>query len=89
MALSFLEAGSTMRIRVKKEKCAGHGRCAAVAPNVYVLDDDGYIANEAILVADYLATDVLRGLRACPERIISVEADAGFRPDAASQGDLK
>lgn len=78
-----------MRIRVKKEKCVGHGRCAAVAPSVYALDDDGYIAAEAILVADYLAADVLRGLRACPERIISVEEDGAPQAAAAPQGVTK
>jgi ferredoxin len=28
-----------MRIGVDHDVCSGHGRCAAVAPNVYSLDD--------------------------------------------------
>jgi ferredoxin len=82
-----------MKIRVNREKCAGHGRCAAVAPNVYALDDDGYIAAETILASDDLASDALRGLRACPERIISIEVEVDFQPHpfpaAAQSGPFK
>lgn len=31
-----------MRYFVDKALCSGHGRCEAVAPTVYRLDDEGY-----------------------------------------------
>jgi ferredoxin len=62
-----------MRITVDKAKCAGHARCAAVAPQVYELDDNGYIAFAEKTVPEQLEKAALRGARACPERIISTE----------------
>ncbi len=33
-----------MKVLARKEACAGHARCAAVGPDFYRLDDDGYIS---------------------------------------------
>ncbi|SDU80467.1 ferredoxin [Gordonia westfalica] len=30
-----------MRLVVDQDKCGGHGRCIAVAPDLFDLDDDG------------------------------------------------
>jgi len=62
-----------MKIRINKAGCVGHARCAAVAPEVYELDDDGFIAVEEIDVPPELEAQARRGARACPERIITVE----------------
>jgi ferredoxin len=44
-----------------------------VAPDVYVLDDEGYNRTaEKVVGAEHRAS-AIRGKRACPERIISVE----------------
>ena len=64
-----------MKIVARKEACAGHARCAAVAPEVFELDDDGYIAfTEKEIPAD-LAEQATRGAMACPERILTVLKD--------------
>jgi ferredoxin len=62
-----------IKIRAVKSACAGHARCAAVAPDVFDLDDDGYIAFEEKTVGDELETQVRRGVRACPERVLSID----------------
>jgi ferredoxin len=62
-----------MKIKINKAGCVGHARCAAVAPEVYPLDDDGYIAVDEIDVPAGLEAQARRGARACPERIITVE----------------
>ena len=62
-----------MKIRIKKTACVGHARCAAVAPELFVLDDDGYIAVEEIDVPPGKEDLARRGARACPERIITIE----------------
>jgi ferredoxin len=62
-----------MKIRIDKARCVGHARCAAVAPEIYELDDDGYIAVEAIDVPPSKEDIARRGARACPERVITVE----------------
>ena len=65
--------GKRVRIRVKVEGCMGHARCAAVAPDVYVLDDEGYNRTAEKVVGADQRESALRGKRACPERIITVE----------------
>jgi ferredoxin len=73
MGDSEAPSGKRVRIRVVVERCMGHARCAAVAPDVYVLDDEGYNRTaEKVVGAEHRAS-ALRGERACPERIISVE----------------
>jgi ferredoxin len=62
-----------MRIRINKAACVGHARCAAVAADIYLLDDDGYIAQEEIEVPPGKEALARRGACACPERIITVE----------------
>ena len=64
-----------MKIKVNKEKCAGHARCAAVAPEIYTLDDDGYISFSEAEISNDLKDKAIRGARACPERIIIVEKE--------------
>jgi ferredoxin len=55
------------------ERCVGHARCAAVAPDVYELDDEGYNRTPEKIVGADKRESALRGKRACPERVITVE----------------
>jgi len=61
-----------VKIIARKEACAGHARCAAVAGEVYDLDDDGYIAFTEKVVPEGLEMLAARGVKACPERILSI-----------------
>ncbi len=61
-----------MRIAIERARCAGHARCAAVAPDLYRLDDNGYIAIDALSVPPGQEALARRGARACPERIIAI-----------------
>lgn len=67
-----------MRISVKPNTCQGHARCHALAPEIFQLDDSGYILPGDIQVPPGQEQIALRGVRACPERALQV-AD---RPDA-------
>jgi ferredoxin len=62
-----------MKIRINKSLCVGNARCAAVAPDLFPLDDDGYIAVEEIEVPSGQEELARRGAKACPERIIIIE----------------
>lgn len=64
-----------MKVIINKEKCAGHARCNAVAPVLYQLDDDGYIATTGFTVASGMEQIARQGARACPERVIRVVAE--------------
>lgn len=56
-----------MDIEIKLPLCEGHGLCADVAPEIYELDDDGYVR---LTVATPLSPELERaaeaGARVCP-----------------------
>jgi ferredoxin len=62
-----------MRVKVDEELCTGHGRCYALAPDVYAPDDRGHCL---ILVEDVppeLEAAARSGEANCPERAITIE----------------
>ena len=62
-----------MKVRVNVAGCVGHARCAAVAPDVYELDDNGFNVTPEKDVDEALRPQAIRGMRACPERIITID----------------
>jgi ferredoxin len=54
-------------------RCSGHGRCHEAAPDIYQLDDDGYLLPIAFEVPAHQREDALAGLDACPEGAIRSE----------------
>jgi ferredoxin len=62
-----------MKIRIDKAACVGNARCAAVAGELFPLDENGYIAVEHIDVPPGKEELARRGAKACPERIIVIE----------------
>lgn len=59
-----------MRIVIDRARCAGHARCNAVAPELFELDDEGYIASDGFDVPAGQEKRAYNGARACPERVI-------------------
>jgi ferredoxin len=64
-----------MRVSVDAEVCTGHGRCYALAPELFEPDDFGHCE---VLLADGVVPSELeaaarRGAESCPEQAISVE----------------
>jgi ferredoxin len=62
-----------MRIRVDEAACTGHGRCYALAPDVFAPDDHGHCE---ILVPDVpaeLEDQARTGVLNCPEQAISID----------------
>jgi ferredoxin len=64
-----------MRIVVDKSRCAGHARCNATAPQIFRLDDNGYIDISSFDVQAGDEELARRGARACPERALRVAAE--------------
>jgi ferredoxin len=64
-----------MRIVFDREKCQGHGRCYALAPDLFDADDEGYaVALETgDLTPEQLESAQLAADN-CPEYAISIEA---------------
>ncbi|HEY2659733.1 MAG TPA: ferredoxin [Caulobacteraceae bacterium] len=61
-----------MKIVVDRSRCAGHARCAAAAPELFALDENGYVATNGFDVPPGQEERAARGARACPERIITI-----------------
>ncbi|MFE9096774.1 ferredoxin [Streptomyces sp. NPDC007264] len=61
-----------MKITVDRNKCSGHARCNAVAPELFELDDAGYVTLEESEVPPHLEAQARRGVMACPERAVSL-----------------
>ncbi|MET8169010.1 ferredoxin [Streptomyces sp. NPDC005329] len=62
-----------MKITIDKAGCSGHARCAAVAPGLFHLDDDGYALPVDGEVPQGLEQAARDGETACPERAITLE----------------
>lgn len=69
-----------MRLVVDMDRCTGHGRCYALAPEVFDADDDGYCSPKVVDVPEQLLDQARLGERNCPEEAIALVddgADAG------------
>ena len=66
-----------MKVRVDTTICSGQARCAAAAPEVYSLDDEGYNSSDELDVTDAQLAGASRGALACPEGAITLLDDEG------------
>ena len=64
-----------MKIAIDKPNCVGHARCAAIAPELFELDAEGYIAITGLDVPEGQEALARRAAKACPERVISIVED--------------
>ena len=55
-----------MHIEVNLSACEGHGLCAQVAPDVYEVDDEGYVRVRVPEVLTGLEAAAAAGARVCP-----------------------
>ena len=63
-----------MRVRIDTELCTGHGRCYALAPELFDTDDRGYgvVTVSGDLTPDHVVL-AQRAAGNCPEQAIIVE----------------
>jgi ferredoxin len=63
-----------MRIVFDRDKCQGHGRCYALAPELFDADEEGY---SVVLVSGELSADQVAAAQLaadnCPEYALAVE----------------
>ncbi|RDJ01944.1 ferredoxin [Rhizobium grahamii] len=65
-----------MRIIVHNAKCQGHARCWAQAPDIFNLNDEGYILPGDIDVEEKDELLASRGARSCPERALEIDCSS-------------
>jgi len=65
-----------MRVHVDQERCQGHNRCAAVAPDLFEIDDYGtaHEVGDGIVPADRERAARL-AVANCPEYAVSISDD--------------
>ena len=61
-----------MEVTVATDKCQGHARCYAVAPDVFELDDDGYNRITRKEIPAGLEDQARLGVDSCPEGAITL-----------------
>jgi ferredoxin len=63
-----------MRVRIDEERCEGHGRCYATAPEVFEPDDlgNGHERGDGTVPPD-LDQRARLAVANCPERAITIE----------------
>jgi len=64
-----------MRVLIDGAKCQGNARCWAQAPELFVLNDEGYLESGEITVPPGDEPRATRAVRACPERALSIVDD--------------
>lgn len=62
-----------MKIRLDAERCTGHGRCYALAPDVFAADDYGHCELLVEEVDGPLLEQARTGVDNCPERALALE----------------
>jgi ferredoxin len=63
-----------MKLRIDAEMCTGHGRCYALAPEVFEPDEDGHgVVLHGGAVSPGHEDAARRAANNCPERAITVD----------------
>ncbi|MFF5010488.1 ferredoxin [Streptomyces phaeochromogenes] len=62
-----------MKITVDQNKCSGHARCNATAPELFDIDDSGYVAFASREVPAGAERQARAAAQDCPERAITLE----------------
>lgn len=65
-----------MKILIQRETCVGHARCQHVAPELFQLDENGYVALDSVEVPAGQEALARRAVRACPEQALRIADDA-------------
>jgi len=64
-----------MKVRVDASLCVGHGRCYALAPEVYGDDERGHCRIIREIVPPELEKQARAGEENCPEGAIEIDED--------------
>lgn len=62
-----------MHVKVNLAACEGHGLCQQAAPEVYELDDEGYVHLRNDEIDEALRAAAETGARVCPVAALSVQ----------------
>jgi len=61
-----------MDIEIDVDRCQGHARCNAICPEVFDLDEEGFVAATVTTVPGEHRAAVRDAVDNCPERAIAI-----------------
>ncbi|HJO22391.1 MAG: ferredoxin [Myxococcota bacterium] len=64
-----------MKLRVDRDKCVGHGRCYALASDVFGEDECGHCLITCEVIPPALEQQARAGVDNCPEQAIEIVVD--------------
>lgn len=59
-----------MKVTVDEDRCAGHGMCLTLCPDVFQMTDDGWAVADPETVPAGLEDAAREAISSCPERAI-------------------
>jgi ferredoxin len=62
-----------MKVSVDTGRCQGHARCNAISPEVFDLDEEGFVVLLTSSIDEHLVASVREAEHNCPERAIKTD----------------
>lgn len=68
-------AKKVLRVIADRNACCGYGVCAEICPEIYQLDDNGFVVLATDLVPAGLEEKAREGAAACPQSALEVREE--------------
>lgn len=65
--------GAQHILHVDNTKCCGYGMCAELCPEVFSLDENGFVVANTTDIPDELVATTEDAVYSCPERVLTLE----------------
>lgn len=62
-----------MEIAINRPACEGHGLCEQTAPEIYELDDEGYVRLRVLSISPENEASAEAGARVCPVAALTIQ----------------
>ncbi len=66
---------ATLKVRVDRRLCVGHGRCYMLAPEIYGADERGHCELRVEEISGEQIEPARLGADGCPEQAIRIDGD--------------
>lgn len=63
-----------MKVTIDPERCTGHGRCVALAPELFDFDEQGSGVVVCSEVPEAVETRAVNAVKTCPESAIQIDS---------------
>ena len=64
------------RVEVDQVKCCGYGMCAELAPDVFALDEHGFVLAKRTEIPPELMPATEDAVYSCPERVLKLTKES-------------